>query len=141
MDDQIFKNLQLQNSVFENFENSRNFFYKIRKIFVCFCFIMYTKRKCSQLKKKIGVKRPKRLVYNKTIIFFFLNWLLSIVITLQQRLEVFLCGSIVNWAMPLFYINYKNSPFKSHNYTLSKQTVLFYTRGPGPMQSHRSNAL
>ena len=42
-----------QNSIFENFENPRNYFYKIIEIFVCFCFTMYKKRKlviCSFLR-------------------------------------------------------------------------------------------
>ena len=30
--------------------------------FFDFVFTMYTKKKCSQLKKKIGTKRPKSLV-------------------------------------------------------------------------------
>ena len=38
----------LQNSTFENFENPRLFSVKSAKFFVCFCFIMYTKRTCSQ---------------------------------------------------------------------------------------------
>ena len=32
------------------FENPRNAFNKSANFFVCFCFTMFTKRKCSQLK-------------------------------------------------------------------------------------------
>ena len=45
-------------------------FVKIRELFL-FCFTMYTKRTCSQLIKKMGAKRPIRLVvvlkYSSTI--------------------------------------------------------------------------
>ena len=34
-----------------NFKHQRHFFNKIHKLF-CFCFIMHTQRKCSQLKQK-----------------------------------------------------------------------------------------
>ena len=40
-------------------KSTKLFFYKICEIFVC--FTMYTKRTCSQLKYKMGAKRPKSL--------------------------------------------------------------------------------
>ena len=42
-----------QNEMFENFQNPGIFFYKIRDFF--YCFTMYTKRTCSQLKQKMGL--------------------------------------------------------------------------------------
>ena len=52
-----------QNKIFIKFNqislNPRNF--------VRFCFTIYTMRKCSQLKYKIGAKRPECLVYNKRL--------------------------------------------------------------------------
>ena len=50
-----------QNSIFIKFYKSTTLFYKIRQLF-CFCFTMDTKRKSSQLKYKMGVKRPESLV-------------------------------------------------------------------------------
>ncbi len=46
---QFLKICFLQNSVFENFENPRNFL-EIPRNFVCFYFTIYIKRTCSQLK-------------------------------------------------------------------------------------------
>ena len=45
----------------ENLKNSWNFFIKSANFF-CFCLTIYTKRKCSQLKKKMDAKRPESLV-------------------------------------------------------------------------------
>ena len=42
MDDSIFKKFHLKNSIFDNFKNPRNIFYKIREIFVCFCLTIYS---------------------------------------------------------------------------------------------------
>ena len=36
-------------------------FIKSAKFFICFCFTMYIKRKCLQLKSKMAAKRPKIL--------------------------------------------------------------------------------
>ena len=41
------------------------FFYKIRELFLCFCFPMYSKRTCLQLKWKMDAKRPNSLVLLK----------------------------------------------------------------------------
>ena len=46
---------------------------KSAKCFVCFCCTIYTKRKFSQLKQKMGAKHPKRLVYIY-IYIWKLNW-------------------------------------------------------------------
>ena len=42
-------------------KNPRFIFIESTNILFCFCFTMYTKRKCSQLKQKMGAKRPKSL--------------------------------------------------------------------------------
>ena len=57
MDDQNFNKIQFS----LNFRNPRHCFIKSANFF-CFCFTMYTKRKSSQLKYKMGVKRPENLV-------------------------------------------------------------------------------
>ena len=44
----------LQNSIFEHFENPR--------IFILFCFTIFTKRSCLQWKWKMGAKRPHSLL-------------------------------------------------------------------------------
>ena len=54
IDDKIFKNLRTKNSTFMKFANPRTFFW--------FGFTLFTKRKCSQLKYKMGAKHPKSLV-------------------------------------------------------------------------------
>ena len=71
-DDRIFKKLLLTKFDFLKFEKSTIFFYKIREIFVCFSFIMFTKRTCSQYEWKMGAKRPNSLVYK-----YFLMYVLS----------------------------------------------------------------
>ena len=58
MDDRIFENLPLT-TIFIKFSQN---FYEIREHIFLFCFTVYTKRTCSQLKKKMGAKCPKRLV-------------------------------------------------------------------------------
>ena len=47
---------------FENLKNPRIFFIKSAKFF-CFYFTVFTKRKCSKLKKKISAKRLKSLLF------------------------------------------------------------------------------
>ena len=42
-----------------NFEKSTNLFSRT----FCFCFTVYTKRKCSRLKQKMGAKRPLKPSY------------------------------------------------------------------------------
>ena len=49
-----------------NFEITRIFF-QIRELYCFYCFTVYTKRKCSQLKLKMGAKRPEFLVYIELI--------------------------------------------------------------------------
>ena len=68
---QIFVSIKIRSSLnFQKFWKSTKFFVKIRELFL-FCFTMYTKTRCSQLIKKMGAKRPIRLVlvlkYSSTI--------------------------------------------------------------------------
>ena len=77
---QIFVSIIIWSSLnFKKFWKSANFFVKIRELFL-FCFTMYTKRTCSQLIKKMGAKRPLRLVLFKYEYFtlrsmHFANWI------------------------------------------------------------------
>ena len=50
----LWKNFCITKLNFFYFENPR-FFYIICMIFVCFCFTLYTKRKCSQLKAILNI--------------------------------------------------------------------------------------
>ena len=70
MDDQNFNKIQFS----LNFRNPRHCFLKSANFF-CFCFTMYTKRKSSQLKYKMGMKRPENLV---SYFLYFSTYLLII---------------------------------------------------------------
>ena len=52
-----------QNSIFIKFWKFTTFFFIKSANFFRFCFTMYTKRKCTKLKEKMGAKCPNRLVY------------------------------------------------------------------------------
>ena len=58
----FFYEIRKQNSISNKFSKTTKFFHDIREFCCCFCFKMYTKRTCSQFKKKMGAKRPKSLV-------------------------------------------------------------------------------
>jgi len=58
MDDQIFKYCLHQTSLFEHFENHRNFFYKLREIFYLFLFYNVHKENMFTIDMKYGREAP-----------------------------------------------------------------------------------
>ena len=71
--------------------DDQNFdFHKILKIcehFDGFCLTMYTKRKCSQLKKKMGLTGPKSLVRKKVTItknFCFVSYFFLLFVSFMR---------------------------------------------------------